>query len=316
MNLRLYKLYAKFFIFSVVFIIGASWPSFTLGIKQDIKVDIAKEQYKVIGEQLIIELYGCDTDIIDDVPAMEKIMLAGAKAANATVVTHEFHQFAPQGVSGAVIVAESHLAIHTWPEDGYCTLDIFTCGDHTNNAAALQKIKEGVKATHYQVVDVKLRKVYQPESLPRMRNNTSRDMWITVNNEKISEPICMLEEGKAWGMISSVDLQGCDPELIRSKEKIKEYVVKLCDLIHMKRYGECQVVHFGEDERVAGFSMTQLIETSLISGHFANADNSAYIDVFSCKAYDPEVVAQFTKEFFKAQDCKTSVLLRGSKKQK
>lgn len=80
---------------------------------------------------------------------------------------------------------------------------------------------------------------------------------------------------------------------------IREYVHQLCELIDMKRFGECQVVHFGEDEKVAGFSMVQLIETSLISGHFANATNSAYLDIFSCKSYDPAVVAEFTKNFFK-----------------
>ena len=103
-----------------------------------------------------------------------------------------------------------------------------------------------------------------------------------------------------WGLLTSFDLYGCNPEIIRDPEKIKQYVVELCDLIEMKRFGECQVVHFGEDERVAGFSMVQLIETSLISGHFANLTNAAYIDVFSCKPYDPDQVAEFTKRFFQA----------------
>lgn len=69
----------------------------------------------------------------------------------------------------------------------------------------------------------------------------------------------------------------------------------------MKRFGECQVVHFGEDERVAGYSMTQLIETSLISGHFANQTNTVYLDVFSCKYFSPEKVAKFSKSFFEAK---------------
>lgn len=102
-----------------------------------------------------------------------------------------------------------------------------------------------------------------------------------------------------WGISCSVDVSGCDPAIIRDSDLIKQYVVELCQLIDMKRFGETQVVHFGEDEKVAGFSMVQLIETSLISGHFANATNTAYIDVFSCKTYDPAIVASFTKKFFK-----------------
>ena len=61
---------------------------------------------------------------------------------------------------------------------------------------------------------------------------------------------------------------------------------------------ETQVVHFGEDEKVAGFSMVQLIETSLISAHFANQSNTTYLDVFSCKAYNPEVVREFSQNYF------------------
>lgn len=115
---------------------------------------------------------------------------------------------------------------------------------------------------------------------------------------------------EAWGMLTSIDVSSCDPELIRSEQAIKDYVVQLCDLIEMKRFGETQVVHFGEDEEVAGFSMTQLIETSLISGHFANKTNNIYIDVFSCKEYDPYVVAEFTRDFFKGENCTTNIVLR------
>jgi hypothetical protein len=71
----------------------------------------------------------------------------------------------------------------------------------------------------------------------------------------------------------------------------------------MRRFGETQVIHFGEDERVAGFSMVQLIETSLISGHFANLTNAVYLDVFSCKLYDPQTVQDFAMEFFGAAKC-------------
>ena len=84
----------------------------------------------------------------------------------------------------------------------------------------------------------------------------------------------------------------------------------LCELIKMNRYGDCQIVHFGEDEQVAGFSMTQLIETSLISGHFANATNAVYLDVFSCKFYEPREVAEFAMSYFKGSNYKMQIGLR------
>ena len=114
----------------------------------------------------------------------------------------------------------------------------------------------------------------------------------------------------AWGLACSVDLKGCDPALIRDAAAITEFVVQLCDLIDMKRYGEIQITNFGEDPRVSGFSMTQLIETSLISGHFANQTNAAYLDIFSCKYYPPNKVALFCTEFFKAKSYNLTVTVR------
>ena len=113
-----------------------------------------------------------------------------------------------------------------------------------------------------------------------------------------------------WGVASSIDIYECDPDRIRDADKIRQFVAELCELIEMKRFGPTQVVHFGEDERVAGFSMVQLIETSLISAHFANQTNTTYLDVFSCKPYDPEVVAEFARTFFGGDRIITHVNLR------
>jgi len=119
----------------------------------------------------------------------------------------------------------------------------------------------------------------------------------------------MVGTGKAWGLCTAVDLQDCNSDLIRDPERIKRYVVELCELIGMERFGECQVVNFGEG-RVAGYSMVQLISTSLISGHFANDTNSGYIDIFSCRGYDPATVETFSKEFFGARRSMATATLR------
>lgn len=112
-----------------------------------------------------------------------------------------------------------------------------------------------------------------------------------------------------WGIASSFDCKNCNDN-IKNKDKIQEYVYDLCKLIDMKRFGDCQVVHFGEDEKVAGYSMVQLIETSLISGHFANSTNAAYIDVFSCKPYDTLKVLDFTQKFFGSKNASMNVVYR------
>ena len=115
---------------------------------------------------------------------------------------------------------------------------------------------------------------------------------------------------KPWGVSTSIDLYECDLALMQNAEAIREFVVLLCDRIKMRRYGETQVVFFGDDPRVTGFSMTQLIETSLISAHFADASRAIYLDVFSCAPYDPEDAAKFAAGFFKASNYKFHVVER------
>lgn len=117
-------------------------------------------------------------------------------------------------------------------------------------------------------------------------------------------------EEKVWGIASGIDIYDCNPETIRDAEKIRQFVIELCNLIEMKRFQDTLVVNFGEDERVAGFSMVQLIETSLISAHFANLSNTTYLDVFSCKAYDPQVVADFAQKYFGGSRVTVQVNLR------
>lgn len=106
------------------------------------------------------------------------------------------------------------------------------------------------------------------------------------------------EEDKGWGILSVIDLHSCNTDFIRDESKIKEFVIELCDKIKMKRFGETITVHFGEDKSIEGYSAVQLIETSLISAHFVNQTNNIFLDVFSCKFYNPKEVAEFTKEFF------------------
>ncbi len=107
---------------------------------------------------------------------------------------------------------------------------------------------------------------------------------------------------KGWGLWTGIDLHNCDKEIITDADRIRSFVYELCDRIGMRRFGECVVVDFGEDPAVSGFSMTQLIETSLISAHFVNQNGNVYLDIFSCKYYDAPVAAAFAAEFFKAQD--------------
>lgn len=84
---------------------------------------------KTTGRHLLVEYHGCDSVVLNDKLRLERVMRAGAEAAGATVLGTIFRTFEPQGVSGVVVVEESHFSIHTWPEHGYAAADFYTCGD-------------------------------------------------------------------------------------------------------------------------------------------------------------------------------------------
>lgn len=81
-----------------------------------------------LGRHMLLELRECDKPVLDDLKYLENALVSAAKEAGATVIDQSFHQFAPQGVSGVVLIAESHISLHTWPEHAYAAVDIFTCG--------------------------------------------------------------------------------------------------------------------------------------------------------------------------------------------
>jgi len=101
---------------------------------------------KSLGEHILIELYNCDKDLIDNSILLEKSMLKAAKIANATVVKSVFHNFSPQGVTGVIVVEESHFAIHTWPEHKYAAVDLFTCSEDMDYDAAYKFLEKELGA--------------------------------------------------------------------------------------------------------------------------------------------------------------------------
>ncbi len=123
-------------------------------------------------------------------------------------------------------------------------------------------------------------------------------------------PRAEYERSSAWGLSTGVDLHGCDPAVICSREAIARFTRELCELIGVRRFGETQIVRFGDDPRVYGYSMVQLIETSLVSAHFAEDSNAVYLDIFSCRWYDAEAAAEFAREFFRAESAGVQTCLR------
>ncbi len=97
---------------------------------------------KYLGQHVLAEFFECDPNILNNSEKIEKLMIDAALECGATIVQKCFHMFSPHGVSGVVIIAESHLAIHTWPELGYAAVDLFTCGEKCDPKVAYEFLKK------------------------------------------------------------------------------------------------------------------------------------------------------------------------------
>ena len=102
-----------------------------------------------LGRQVLADLYACDRGVLADAAAIEGHMLEAARRAGARVVATEFHRFSPHGVSGVVVIAESHLAIHTWPEHGFAALDLFTCGESLRVEPCFDYLVDALGCQHH-----------------------------------------------------------------------------------------------------------------------------------------------------------------------
>ncbi|TXK27116.1 polyamine aminopropyltransferase [Pontibacter qinzhouensis] len=153
-----------------------------------------------LGRHILVEFYDCSPELMNDVMHIENSMVAAAETAGATVINSTFHHFSPYGVSGVVVIQESHLAIHTWPEYGYAAVDLFTCGDSVNPWVSYNYLKEAFEAGHgssmecrrgqlelLKRLDFNLESLRDVSPKPAEQLGTiTRDIWFTERDENIA----------------------------------------------------------------------------------------------------------------------------------
>jgi S-adenosylmethionine decarboxylase len=108
-----------------------------------------------LGTHLLVELRDCNPEILKDLKKVKNALVSAAKEAKATIVDISFHEFNPFGISGMVVIAESHLSIHTWPEYAYAAVDIFTCGDIIKPEVAASFLIEKFESRSPSIVELK-----------------------------------------------------------------------------------------------------------------------------------------------------------------
>jgi S-adenosylmethionine decarboxylase len=121
------------------------------------KLQSTKEgnRLNALGRHFLLELKDCDRGLLDDLDALKTLLKDAAVECGAEVLGDSFHHFSPQGVSGVVVIAESHLFIHTWPEHGYAAVDIFTCGTRVKPEIAAELLIKKLAPKQKTVIEIK-----------------------------------------------------------------------------------------------------------------------------------------------------------------
>ncbi len=234
-------------------------------------------------------------------PIEENVYIAPESFYDIPPIYYINHSCEPNsGIEGNIVL----IALKDIESGEEITIDYATIFFNDNRFLCLCKSSNCRKSIHGT-------DILMPELQKKYGNHISN--WIKRKIQLKPESIAnklQFEETGAWGLVTALDLHDCDPDIIRDRNAIYQYTIELCEKIKVKRFGEPIIVHFGEDERVAGYSLVQLIETSLISGHFANLTNRVYLDIFSCAYYNPAEVIEFSKNFYKAKDYNCKIYLR------
>jgi S-adenosylmethionine decarboxylase proenzyme len=124
---------------------------------------VEEAKLRQLGLHILLEVTGCRSDLLDNIEDVRETLIQAALAAKATVLDDSFHKFSPQGVSGVVVIEESHISIHTWPEFGYAAIDVFTCGDRAMPKRAAEYLISYFKPAMYDLKEM-------PRGIPHAPN--------------------------------------------------------------------------------------------------------------------------------------------------
>lgn len=264
-----------------------------------------KQIHFALGRHMTIEYYDCDPFVFNNPDNVESIFIDAAQKSGASVVSSCFRSFSPQGVSGMVIISESHFSVHAWPEHNYAAVDIFTCGEVINFNIAVNYLKEALGAERT-IISADMNRGI-------ISNNGIEKPVPTAEKHPCSYTLSwrrMFEKYNAWGILASLDIYNCDRSIITSAAGLKGFIGDFCNRFEFKMSGECALTQFCEKSQVCGFNTTQISEDSSISGHFVKTTGTAYLDVLSRKFNDPRELGETATSLLKGNYYKMQVAIR------
>ena len=241
-----------------------------------------------LGRQMTVEFYDCNPKVLADAGSMEKVFLDSARLSGATVIDSNFHQFTPQGVSGVVVISESHFAVHAWPEHEYAAVDLFTCGDGVDFDKAIEVIAQGIGCREWIVSSLVSRGIVGNNGVERMvpvvENQACRAFQLSWKNR--------FEETNARAISCAMDICECSGFDFEDPEAAENFVQAFLKKTALEAKGEFT---FWSDNSGGG-EFIQLLERGSLSGSLSPACRTVNLDLFVKDFLDPRQAAECAVE--------------------
>lgn len=258
-----------------------------------------------LGRQLTIDYYDCDPERLFEPDRVQKALVKAADDSGATVVSSSFHRFTPQGTSGVVVIAESHFAVHAWPEHGYAAVDIFTCSDGIDLDRAVRSMADSF-AARQTVISSDINRGLIPENILSTRqgmpDHTSGLSAISIKKD--------FESKNPWGMTAAIDVYGCETAILGCPERLIETTGLIARRLGKQLSGPCSIKADGPEKNPSGLTVVQPMESSLISGHAVLSSRALYLDILADTFFDPRDMAEFCLGLFKASHYRLQLVFR------
>lgn len=238
-----------------------------------------------LGRQMTVEFYDCKSATLTDAAQLEKVFLHAAEVSGAHVVDSVFHSFQPQGVSGVVVISESHFAIHAWPEHDYAAVDLFTCGSGVDFDLAVKAIAAGMGSGYWIISSLVNRGIIGENGVERLvpviENENSRGLQLSWKSR--------YDHTCARAMSSSIDVYGCAAFDLKNENLLRSFAEKTIRNLPAGPNREPEwsySVNGSEIEFICSFSKGHL------SGFVCPDADRIYLDIFTDGFFDPRETAE------------------------
>ena len=236
-----------------------------------------------LGKHITVEYYDCDSTILAQSDRMEEIFIAAAKASGATVLGSHFHSFQPQGVSGFVIIAESHFSVHAWPEHDYAAVDIFTCGESISFETAVNFLRDAMRSQGMVISGVMNRGIVANDGMMRAVPSFAGDVQDYQMSWRRS-----FDCSNAWAISAMLDVYNVKIDDYNDRNFWIGLLKKCADFLGVKNGNSVVFNNIQDAEKGDGFGFVQTFDHgSMLTGRVLPGVDTVFFEVFCVYFFEP-----------------------------